>query len=299
MAVDLQSLIKGRKYPTIITNLYGEILRKTNHKLLKHPYLRKGAPLGEIVFENHFYNFINLKPGEKTTAIINLHEEYTLSVERQGYFIILSIVDKISYDLNRLPVFDDAGALLVRQSVLKFREFYLPIFTNEFCPAYGFSVICYIARRMFDGGELNFDTNYEDCHFAAYGNERRFYDVVSSMMAIAVECDIGDKVFAGGIPQKEGYRIVVTSKVYEGKETENLDTPEQAEEELMMIRRVAKENFWLFSAHVGENGIMELSLDLATHGFPKLALVTRDGYRNFPAIPAARFARVRHKGRPY
>ncbi len=299
MDYDINALIKGRKYPTIITNLFGEMIRKTNHKILKHPYLRKGSDLSFIVFENHFYDFDRIPSGVKTTAILKLDEEYNISVERQGFIVILSVIDKVSYDLNRLPVFDDNGALLVRQSSLKYPEPYIPVYFDSFCPANGFSVISYLAKSMFDGGNLSFISHYEDTNFVSYGDERRFYEVVSSMMAIAVECDIGDKVFAGAMPDTEGYRIVVTAKVYEGNDTENSDLPSEAEEELLTIKQTAKENYWLFSAHISEDGMMELSLDLAMHGYPRLLLVTKDHHRNLPAIPTARFGRVRHKGMPY
>lgn len=299
MEYDLQAILKSSKYPTIVTTIDGKMLSKTRHKILRHAYLRKGADIAYIVFENSFRRFARLKRGEKATAVLKLDDEYNVSVERRRRFLVISVVDKVQYDLNRLPLFDEEGALLVRQSALSFNEIYIPMYFDYFVPANGFSIICYIAKRMFEGGELSFVSNFEDSNYASYGDERRFYSVVSSMIAIAVECDIGDKVFAGGMPNYDGYRIVVTAKVYEGKETENQDTPTEAEEELWEIRRIAKENYWLFSAHIGADGMMTLSLDLATHGYPKLLLVTRNNYRNFPAIPAARFGRVRHKGRPY
>ncbi len=299
MEYDFRSILQGRKYPTLIASVYGELLRKTNHKVLRHPYLRKGADLSNIIFDGGFCDFTRLSNGEKTEAVLKLYEEFEVVVERHETLVIISVVGEIKYDLSRPPIFDSEGSLLIRQSVLKFKEPYIPLYSYDFCPANGFSIACHIARRMFDGGVMSFVANYEDSNYAAYGDERRFYEVISSMIALSVESDIGDRVFAGGVPMRDGYRIAVTSKVYEETNTENKDTPEEIDEELTMIRRIAKENYWLFSAHMCEGGIMELSLELPTHGYQKLLVLTKDKHRNFPAIIHARFGRVRHKGRPY
>ncbi len=252
--MDERELLKGRILPTIITDLQGTLLCKSNHKILRLFQLRKGFSFKYQITENSFESISRMADGEVAKAVLYIDAPYSVSVSKFGDCIILSIVSKMVYDLY--------DGVLTRQSSSD--DFLLP---KMFSPSCNLKYVCETVMEMLDGGEYSLRCMPMASLVGSYGEKQCFYELMSSIISLSLELSERRLVQVTGMAQEQCYRISTSVKLYKNTEDENYDIPAAVNAEVTVIEQLAKSNYWLFSAHITNRGIMELTLDMPVNTF--------------------------------
>ncbi len=246
--MDAKSLLNGRKLPTLITDLNGVLQAKTNHKILRLDSLHKGIVLKYQILEMPFEYLLVMQEAVAVKAVMFLDNRYTVNIERHAELLVISITGMV--------VLDVCDGMLVGQTA---PEYGLPI---VFSPYANLKQVCDVASKILAGSVFVIRQAPMYSRIGSYGEKQSFYELISSAVAATAQSSCGNTVQLTGISEADSYRITATAKLFKLRDAENFDIPADIAEEICHIEELAEANYWLFSAHIFENGVMELTLDM-------------------------------------